>query len=112
MNQPLSNEERIALRWDVYALFGAHLGDPIEDPLWIARIEDRLLHFVEADPELGFRVATEKIGAEHLVTLYNPRGKFFAATSSNPDGAFLLAVQNLLESVDSQQLALLRDPGV
>ena len=110
MNRPLTEEDRIALRWDVYALFGAHIGDPIEDPLWIARIEDRLLHFVQADPELGFRVATEPIGAEHLVTLYNPSGKFFAATSSNPDGAFLLAVQNLLESVDSQQLALLRDP--
>jgi len=110
VNQPLSEEERIALRWDVYSLFGAHIGDPIEDPLWIARIEDRLLHFVKADPELGFRVATEQIGDEHLVTLYNPSGKFFAATSSNPDGAFLLAVQNLLESVDSQQLALLREP--
>jgi hypothetical protein len=110
VNKPLTHEERLALKWDAFALFGAHVGDAVEDSFWIARIEDRLLHYVRADPELGFRVATEIVSEdEYLATLYNPRGKFFAATSSSPDGAFLLAVQNLLENSEESVLRMLRD---
>jgi hypothetical protein len=110
VNKPLTHEERLALKWDAFALFGAHVGDAVEDSFWIARIEDRLLHYVRADPELGFRVATEIVSEdEYLATLYNPRGKFFDATSSSPDGAFLLAVQNLLENSEESVLRMLRD---